>query len=133
MRTILIFPLKWICVLIVRYIQWRYRNISIKNRYNQTNQILDKLRLLQAILHFFKGQFHAWGYFHPSCVWSKKDEKFYRWLFPQKNFEELEIIVWHNPEAVTYYHNKIYRLQKHAQPNHRWEIKDQLIKWNKWN
>ena len=40
-----------------------------------------------------------------------KDEKYFRKLFPQKeDFEELNIVVWHNPEAVTYYHNKIFEL-----------------------
>ena len=119
--------------MIIKYLQKRYKFISIKNRYNQTNQVLNKLILIQNILYFFKEEFQAWGYFHPHCVWSEKDEKYYRNLFPQKeDFDELDIVIWHNPEAVTYYHNKIYKLQK-GTPNYRWEIKNQLIKWKNWN
>ena len=109
-------------------------SITIKNRYSQTNRVLNKLILIQNILYYFKREFHAWGYFHPDCQWSEKDEKYYNKLFPKKeDFDELDIVIWHNPEAVTYYHNKIYKLQKGSSPNYRWEIKDQLIKWKNWN
>ena len=114
--------------------QKRYKSISIKNRYNQSNQVLSKLILIQSILYYFKSQFSAWGYFHPGCVWSEKDEKYFRKLFPQKeDFEELNIVVWHNPEAVTYYHNKIWELSKQHPPIYEREIKKQLIKWKDWN
>lgn len=126
--------LKFVSVLIVKYLQKKYKSISIKNRYNQTNQVLSKLKLIQAILYYFKSQFNAWGYFHPSCCWPEKDEKFFRKLFPEKkDFEELNIVVWHNPEAVTYYHNKIWELSKHRPPIYEREIKKQLIKWKNWN
>ncbi len=132
--TFLRLPLKFVSVLIVKYLQKRYKSISIKNRYNQSNQVLSKLKLIQAILYYFKSQFSAWGYFHPSCVWSEKDEKYFRKLFPQKeDFEELNIVVWHNPEAVTYYHNKIWELSKQRPPIYEREIKKQLIKWKDWN
>lgn len=105
--------LKIISVLTVKFLQKRYKSISVKNRYNQSTQVLAKLQLIQSILYFFKTQFNAWGYFHPDCVWSKQDEEYFRKLFPQKDdFEELDIVVRHNPEAVTYYHNEIYRLNK---------------------
>ena len=48
-------------------------------------------------------------------------------LFPPKDFEELELLTWSNPEAVTYYHNKLYKANIH--PNYKVEIKQQLIKW----
>ena len=132
--TFLRLPLKFVSVLIVKYLQKRYKSISIKNRYNQSNQVLSKLKLIQAILYYFKSQFSAWGYFHPSCVWSEKDEIYFRKLFPQKeDFEELDIVVWHNPEAVTYYHNKIWELSKQRPPIYEIEIKKQLIKWKDWN
>jgi hypothetical protein len=132
--TFLRLPLKFVSVLIVKFLQKRYKSISIKNRYNQTNQVLSKLILIQAILYFFKSQFSAWGYFHPDCAWSKKDERYFRKLFPQKeDFEELNIVVCHNPEAVTYYHNKIYELSKKHPPIYEIEIKKQLIKWKDWN
>lgn len=126
-------PLRLISVLLIKYLQKRYKSISIKNRYNQTNQILAKLKLIQAILYFFKSNFHAWGYFHPDCTWSDKDEKYFRKIFPQKDFEELDIVVWHNPEAVTYYQNKIWELSKERPPIYEAEIKKQLIKWKNWN
>lgn len=126
-------PLRLISVLIVRYLQKRYKSISIKNSHSQTNQVLAKLKLIQAILYFFKNNFHAWGYFHPDCTWSAKDEKFFRKLFPEKDFKELEIVVWHNPEAVTYYQNKIWHLSKELPPDYAAEIKKQLIKWNNWD
>lgn len=132
--TFLRLPLKFASILIIKYLQKRYKSISVKNRYNQTNQVLSKLKLIQSILYYFKEQFQAWGYFHPSCIWSEKDERDFRKLFPQKDdFEELDIVIWHNPEAVTYYHNKIIQLTKQCSPNYSHEIKKQLIKWEKWN
>lgn len=132
--TFLRLPIKFVSVLIVKYLQKRYKEISIKNIYNQSNQVLSKLKLIQAILYYFKSQFSASGYFHPSCVWSEKDEKYFRQLFPQKeDFEELDIVVWHNPEAVTYYHNKIFELSKQCPPIYKIEIKNQLVQWKDWN
>jgi len=125
--------LRYISILIIKFLQRRYKAISLKNTHNQTNQILAKLKLIQSILYYFKSQFGAWGYFHPSCFWSDKDENYFRKLFPEKDFEELDIVVWHNPDAVTYYHNKIFQLSKQCPPNYELEIKKQLIKWNKWN
>lgn len=126
------FIIKYPTILLIRFLQYRYKKLSIKEN-NSTNQNLAKLGLLQSILYYFKCQFKAWGYFHPSCVWSEKDEKFFRWLFPQKDFEEEEITIWYNPAAVTYYHNRIFRLTGGADENYAKEIKKQLIKWKKWN
>jgi hypothetical protein len=91
------------------------------------------LKLIQSVLYFFKCQFKAWGYFHPDCTWSEKDEIYFRKLFPQKDFEELDTVVWYNPEAVTYYHNKIWELSKQRPPIYSSSIKNQLIKWKTWN
>lgn len=124
--------LRFFAILIVRYLQKRYKSLSL-SKYDRSSQFYSKLRLIQAILYYFKKQFHAWGYFHPSCVWTDKDEKFFRSLFPQKDFEEIEAIVWHNPEAVTYYHNKIWELTKQRPPAYGKEIKKQLIEWENWN
>lgn len=125
--------LKYLAILLIKYLQRQYRGVSIKNRYNQTNQVLHKLRLIQSILYYFKGQFSAWGYFHPDCSWSFKDETAFRKLFPQKDFEELDIVVWYNPAAITYYHNKIFRLSKGYSTDWVTEIKKQLITWKDWN
>lgn len=125
--------LKYVCVLLVRFLQWEYRRVTERNRRNQTNQVLNRLRLIQSILYYFKGQYEAWGYFHPDCVWTYQDEAFYRWLFPEKKFEELDLVVWHNPEAVTYYQNKIYELKKGRDTKYEVEIRSQLKKWKRWN
>jgi hypothetical protein len=122
-----------LCVLAVRYFQRKYKKISLKNRYNQTNQVLANLMMIQAILYYFKQQFEAWGYFHPCCVWSNADQQYYDKLFPQKDFEELSIVIKHNPEAVTYYTNMIFQLSKHASPHYETAIPKQLKKWGKWN
>ena len=53
---------------------------------------------------------------------------FYRKLFPQKDFKELDIVVWYNPVAVTYYHNKI-----EADIAYALEIEAQLKEWKDWN
>lgn len=127
-------PLKYVSVLIVKFLQRRYKSISEKNRYNQSSQIIAKLILIQSILYYFKNQFSPWGYFHPDCSWSEKDEKYFKRLFPQKeDFEELTIVVCHNPEAVTYYHNKIFKLSKERPTDYKREIKNQLMKWKRWN
>jgi len=130
-KTNLRLPIKYFCILIVRYFQRRYKIITIKNRYNQTNQVINKLILIQSILYYFHNQYSAWGYFHPSCVWSENDDKFFNWLFPPKDdFDELNIVVYHNPEAVTYYRNKVYN--RVGDVNYKKEIKKQLTHWNKW-
>jgi hypothetical protein len=127
-------PLKIVSVLIIRYLQKQYKSISIKNRYNQSNRVLSKLKLIQAILYYFKSQFSAYGYFHPCCIWSENDDKYFSKLFPQKeDFEELSIVVWHNPAAVTYYRNKIAELSKQCPPIYERDIKKELIKWKEWN
>ena len=132
--TAMKFILKFFSIILIKYLQKRYKKISIKNRYNQSNRVLNKLILIQNLLYFFKEEFSAWGYFHPSCGWSKKDEAKFRKLFPEKeDFEELDIVVWHNPGAVTYYHNKIFNLQNRASCLYSKEIKKQLKEWKKWN
>lgn len=125
--------LKFFAVILIKYLQQRYKSVSIKNKHNQTNQVLSQLKLIQSILYFFKNQFRAWGYFHPDCGWSEKDEKYFRKLFPTKDFEELSIVVWYNPEAITYYHNKIYKLTNSCPPIFENDIKKQLIEWKDWN
>jgi len=95
-------------MLYVKYLQSRYKRITINIRTNQTNRILGKLQLIQSKLYYFENEFSPWGYFHPSPVYGIKYEKFLKSLFPPIDFKELEIIVWYNPRAVTYYRNKIW-------------------------
>lgn len=125
--------LKILSIVIIKQLQKKYKAITNKNRYNQTNQVLAKLRLIQSVLYYFKNQFSAWGFFHPDCVWTEKDEIYFRKLFPEKNFEELETIIWYNPEAIPYYHNKIWNLTDGKPPIYSIEIEKQLKEWNDWN
>ena len=125
--------LRFFAVLFIKFLQKRYKTLSISRRGQQSNRLLSQLILIQSILYFLKSQFSAWGYFHPSCVLSKEDEIYFRNLFPQKDFLELDIVVWYNPEAVTYYQNKIYTLSKNCPPCYEIDIKNQLIKWKNWN
>jgi hypothetical protein len=121
-------------VLVIRYLQRKYKKLSEKAiRKSATSITIEKLILIQYILYFFKRQFSAWGYFHPSCLWTKEDEAYFRKLFPKKDFEEPAIVVYYNPQAITYYHNKIFRLSKGRPPIYEHEIKRQLIEWNDWN
>lgn len=125
---------KIFAILYVRYLQKKYKRISIDNIHNRTNQVLSKLQLIQSKLYYYKSEFSSWGYFHPDGVWSKKDEKFFRKLFPEKeDFKELDIVVWYNPAAVIYYKNKIYALTNGNPPNFSIEIEEQLRKWKDWN
>jgi hypothetical protein len=100
--------------------------------FNHTNQVIAKLILIQNVLYYFKQQFNPYGYFHPSCVWSDVDEQRFRKLFPKKNHYEIDLVTHYNPEAVTYYKNRIYNL---GQQNvcYEKEIKKQLIEWKEWN
>ena len=126
--------IRWIlmpfAILHVKWIQYRYKQITENNiHFNHTNQVLSKLSLLQSKIYYYKSEFHAWGFYHPSCVWTYKDEIFHNWLFPLIDFEEIEIVVWNNPEAVTYYHNKIYQLTGGADIDYEKEIIDQFKEW----
>lgn len=133
--------LKQLAICLVKYLQKRYRNKSERWLYKQTNQHTNQLILIQSILYFFKIEFSAWGYFHPSCIWTNQDEIEFRKLFPEKKFKELEIVVCRNPESMNYYHNEIFRLQRNngvqkfmgGVDYHAREIKKQLKEWNKWN
>ena len=128
------FLIKPFAILLVKYLQWKYKRISINNRYRQSNRVLAKLILIQSILYYFKSQFNPWGYFHPSCVTNDREIAKYDKLFPQKeDFEELDIVVWHNPEAVIYYQHKIWKLAKGKHYSFHKEIKKQLIQWEMWN
>ena len=73
-------PLRILSIIIIKYLQKRYKSISLQNRYSQTNQVLNKLILIQSILYYFKKQFRVWGYFHLSCNWSLEDEIYFKKL-----------------------------------------------------
>lgn len=117
----------------IRIIQHRYEKITTTQYSNQSNQNLATLQLLQAQEYYYRQQFSAWGKFHPSFSFTetqlKRHKKFMAWLFPEKTFDEWNIVVWHKPEAVTYYHNKIFKLQGGVASNYKAEIVVQLRKW----
>ena len=128
MKTIL----KFLAVLLVKYLQKKYKTLTLSKQ-DTTNQFLNKLILIQSVLYYLKNQFEAWGYFHPDCIWTEQDEVYFRKLFPEKDFYEIDVVVWHNPEAVTYYHNKIWTLKKGQNTDYHGEIRGQLKRWKKWN
>ena len=123
--------LKPFAILHVIYLRKKYKRLTIKWRKDQTNQHIIVLRLIQAKVYYYHNQFSPWGYYHPSCVVGSKQVKFMNWLFPQKDFRELDLLVKYNPNTVTYYLNKIYKLSKGQTPAYVNAIRKQLIKWDK--
>lgn len=124
------FILRQLCISRIKYLQRKYKSLTeYALRGHQSNRTLSRLKFINAELYHYKSQFHAWGYFHPSCAWSKSDEIHFNKLFPKIDFKEVEIVVWHRPDAVTYYQNKIYTLSK-GSVNYESEIIAQLKKWD---
>lgn len=119
-------------ILHIRWIQYRYKKITLSRQ--GTNQNIAILKLLQAKEYYYKQQFRPWGKFTPQCSFSDQEYKNHRafmsWLFPQKDFEQWEILVMHHPESITYYQNKIFDLTKGYTPDFSKEILKQLKKWD---
>ncbi len=142
-KRITIIKLIWNKILIpfaiihVRIIQYQYKRITISDIHNKSNNRIAKLRLLLAQEYYYKTQFQAWGKFHPDFGFSdneyKKHRKFINWLFPLKDYDEWDIVIWHYPDAITYYQNKIFQLSNGKIPAYHIEIKKQMRKWNKEN
>jgi len=121
-------------ILHIRYIQWQYKKITINNYSNRNSILSNKLFLLQAKEYYYKQSFSSWGYLHGQEFSYTNSEmvkhlKFLNWLFPDKDFNEWSIVVWHKPEAVTYYHNKIYDLSRNGPPLYEIQIIQQIRKW----
>jgi hypothetical protein len=121
--------IKPIAILIVRYVQYRYKKISLLKSYNSSN--INKLILLQAIEEYFKKEFQAWGFFHRSCVVNSSYHNYIKRIFPDKNFEENDIVICHKYDAITFYKNMIYNLNGGAAINYKSAILNQLKKWDK--
>lgn len=128
-------PLSIFAVINVKIIQYRYRKITLNNGGNQTNYNIAKLRLLQSKEEYYYSQFSPLGKYLPRFAFSKAEYKahliFMNWLFPIKDFEEWEVVVCHKAKAVTYYQNKIFKLQKGIHTNFEREITAQILKWRK--
>jgi len=96
----------------VKLIQWQYKRITIKHGgSNRSNRNLARLRLLQAKEEYYKSQFGPYGRYHPSCVISDEYKAFLNKLFPEKNFQEWELIIWNKKDAITFYRNEIHKLR----------------------
>lgn len=126
--------LRYFAILHVRWIQYRYKKITLSAQCQHTNQNIAVLQLLQAKEYYYKQQFSPWGKYTPRYAFSdaehKKHKAFMKWLFPDKDFEEWDILVEHHPEAITYYQNKIFGLSKGVTPRHYYDIIHQLKQWN---
>lgn len=97
-------------IVLIKLLQYKYHKLTKKMTYNNTNQNISKIILLKHLLYYFKRQFQCWGYFHYDCTWSEKDKRFYNWLFPIILYKQNDFALNHDPEAVTYYHNRLYTL-----------------------
>ena len=95
-------------IVLIKLLQFIYKRKTIAMKYKMSNQNIAKILLLKHLLYYYKQQFHAYGYYHPSCDYNDKYNKFYKWLFPTINYKENYIAINHNPEAITYYHNTLY-------------------------
>jgi len=119
----------------IRIIQYRYKKITLGNCGNHTNSNIAKLKLLQAKEYYYHCQFSPNGKYLARFAFSNAEYKahliFMNWLFPIKDFKEWEIVIWHNPEAITYYQNKIFNLQKGVSTSFENEITAQILKWRK--
>lgn len=115
----------------IRIIQYCYKKITTENYSNRTNQNIAKLELLQAKEYYYENQFEAYGKFYPSFsqIGIKNHIRFMNWLFSEKEFKEWDIVIWYNPRAVTYYHNKIFRLQNNVSSLYEIDIPKQIKKW----
>ena len=123
---------KPIAVLRIRAIQKEYKKITLGCR---SSDEYNRLILLQAKEEYYRKQFDSWGKYHPRFSYDqdqlREHKKYLAKIFPEKDFIEDEIVVWHKYDAVTYYHNKIYTLGKGSSPHYATEIIKQLKRWNK--
>lgn len=96
----------------LRWIQYRYKKLSTSWRYQQSNKNLAKLKLLQAWEDYYKSQFESWGKYHPEFSYNdvslKIHEERYAKLFPDKDFEELDIVTWYSHESVNKGRNDLF-------------------------
>lgn len=122
----LLFPF---AVLRVIYLRKRYKKLTLKWEYDRTNQHLTTLIHIRHLIWYYHSQFSYWGYFNPGCVTNPKYDDFFNWLFPPMDFNELDSVIIYNPEAVTYYHNKIFILKRKVDTSYSKEISKQLKEW----
>lgn len=102
-----------IAIIKIRKIQRQYKKLSVENAYNRTNQILTKLQLLLAKEEYYKSQFQAWGKYCVQFSFNeedcKKQIKFLNWLFPPKDFDEIDLVLNYSSEANLMFRNKLFR------------------------
>lgn len=132
--TLVAWLLKPFAIMRVKYLQRKYKRLSIKHyNFNQSNRVLAELKLIQHQLYYYKTQFRPWGYFHPSCTSTHIHQEAFDKLFPVKDFDEINIVIHHNPEAVTFYKNEIYSKQSIISEQLTDKIIKQLKAWDDWN
>lgn len=120
-----------IVVIKIRILQWRLKRVIVNNYDKQSNEKLNKAKRFQFLEYCREQQFKSWGKYHKRFCYdnkqSKKHSEAMSWLFPIKDYEMWDIVVWYNPRAVTFYHNKIYRYEPHL--SYHTQINNQLSKW----
>lgn len=116
-----------LAIMYVKYLQYQYKKITEANYHNQTNRVLAHLKLINAKIYYMHTQLSPWGYFHPSSTISEEQRLALSKLFKVPMFRELETVVWYKPEAVTYYHNKIWNINRQKVPIYHKEINQYLI------
>lgn len=113
----------------VKFLRKRYSTLTERYLFKQSNSHLNQLIFLQSLIYYFKVEFKCWGFFHPNCVRSEHQRKYVKYLFPLAK-KDLGLVLIHHPDAVTYYHNKMYDAGDRRWPNEiANEISKQLIKW----
>ena len=98
-----------IAFLHLRYIQRKYKRLTLQAEGQQTNMYLAKLKLLQAKEEYYKTCFDAWGIFHPSCAVNEKHYRQMLRLFRKKDFKEICIVKWYSKDIVMYFRNMLYK------------------------
>lgn len=123
-RRIKFFPFLLIpfAIMHAMYIQKKYKRITLNIKHTgSTNDVLSKLKLLQAYEEYYRSQFSAWGKYHGRFAYSpnllKRHKKMLKLLFPEKDFKQEEIVLRRSEWAIVYYRNEIYRKCGGLSPN----------------
>ena len=119
----------------IRFIQRKYKRLTIKAKRGLTSSYDSHLILLQSKEFYYKTNFTSWGRFCPKFGYDPKEWKFSivftNWLFPLKEYDEASHVVAYSQEAITWYHNELFYAKRPFDFDfHTQAIKKQLKTWN---